>query len=438
MTLFAEEFSPTPYWWDRTPRPGGFDNPLPGSADVLVVGSGYTGLHAAIQTATGGRHTIVVDTEDAGWGCSSRNGGQLSTSIKPDYGELKAQYGHDKAIAILNEGRKSLKFLESFIMDNAIDCDFRKTGRFHAAHIPAALDAMRKQIDEMPAELENGAYAVGPDEQHAEIRSAYYHGGVVYPEHACLDPARYHQGLLEVARSAGTEIVSHCKVQDIERNGDGFSVQTSKGVVSARDVVVCTSGYTGAATAWQQKRIIPIGSYMIATEELPEGLTAELIPGGRVVSDTRKLVVYYRASPDRKRILFGGRASLRETDPHKSAPMVRDLMVHRFPELVSAKISHSWMGFVGYTFDKLPHLGKHDGIHYSMGYCGSGINLASYLGAKIGLRVLGDEAGNTALDDLPFQDRFYYGGNPWFLAPSIYYYRWQDERGTGGARLRGS
>ena len=206
-------------------------------------------------------------------------------------------------------------------------------------------------------------------------------------------PGRYHQGLLDVARSAGVEIVSQCKVQSINNGGARFRIGTSKGEISAADVVVGTSGYTEVVTPWQRKRVIPIGSYMIATEPLPDGLTDELFPGGRIGSDSRKLVVYYRTSPDRKRVLFGGRASLRETDPHKSAPLVRELMVRRLPELESAKISHSWMGFVGYTFDKLPHLGKQSGIHYCMGYCGSGVTLASYLGSKIGLKAVSDEAG---------------------------------------------
>ena len=296
---------------------------------------------------------------------------------------------------------------------------------------------MRSQIRELPEVLDNGAYIVEPRDQHTELKSSYYHGGIVYPEHGCLDPGRYHQGLLEVARSAGVEIVSHCKVDTIDKDGDGFSVKTSKGVISSGDVIVGTSGYTGNTTPWQQNRVIPIGSYMIATEPLADGLALKLFPKGRVMSDSRKLVVYFRTCPEKKRILFGGRASLRETNPLRSAPMVRDLMVRRFPELASAKISHSWMGFVGYTFDKLPHLGKHDGIHYSMGYCGSGITLASYLGMKIGLQAVGDPRGNTALDDVTFSDRFYYRGNPWFLAPSIFYYRWQDERRFGGINLRG-
>jgi glycine/D-amino acid oxidase-like deaminating enzyme len=212
----------------------------------------------------------------------------------------------------------------------------------------------------------------------------------------------------------------------IQPQNGSFVVETARGRIQARDVIVATSGYTGNVTPWQQHRIIPIGSYMIATEPLPHGVAEKLNPKERVISDTLDLVVYYRTCPQRKRLLFGGRVSLRETNPKVSAPRLRELMLQRFPELAAVKISHSWMGFVGYSFDHLPHIGKHNGIHYSMGYCGSGISLASYYGRMVGLKVAGDPEGETAIDRINFRGRPYYRGNPWFLAPSIFYYRWKD------------
>jgi glycine/D-amino acid oxidase-like deaminating enzyme len=196
--------------------------------------------------------------------------------------------------------------------------------------------------------------------------------------------------------------------------------------VQAREVALGTSGYTGSVTPWQQRRVIPIGSYIIATEELEEELVDQLIPKNRVITDTRKLVVYYRASPDRRRILFGGRVSLKETDPNKSVAALHSQLIKIFPQLSAAKVSHSWMGFVGFTFDHLPHTGVRDGIHYSMGYCGSGVSLSSYFGAKMGQRIAGLQEGKTALDDLSFPTRPLYYGNPWFLAPSILFYQFKD------------
>ena len=428
MSIFTDDFKDTPYWWERTPRPQLQSSEFPRSTNILVVGSGYTGLHAAIQTAQRGLQTLVVDAEDAGWGCSSRNGGQISTSIKPSYKELSKKYGAESAMEILKEGNNALNWVESFTRDNNIDCDFRRVGRFYGAHSAKALDTLRTKIEDTPKELGHDAYIVERPDQHTEIGSDFYHGGLVNPHHASLDPARYHQGILNCALDKGVDVVGNCKVNQIRKQGNSFIVSTSKGEISASKVIIATSGYTGNLTPWQQKRIIPIGSYVIATEPLADGVAESLIPQERVVTDTLKLVVYYRTCPERKRVVFGGRVSLKETDPKVSAPRLRELMLQRFPQLHSAKISHSWMGFVGYTFDHMPHIGQHDGLYYSMGYCGSGISLASYLGMKVGLKALDDAEGNTAIDNLQFPGRKYYSGNPWFLAPSIFYYRWQDKR----------
>lgn len=428
--IFSDDFKSTPYWWERTPRPVGDDVGLPPSADVVVIGSGYTGLSAAIQTATHGRRTLVVDAENTGWGCSTRNGGQVSTSIKPTYAMLSRKYGPGPAMEILREGNRALDWVESFVAEHDIRCDFRRCGRFHAAHTPDSFNQLKIKAEGIPRELGTDVRMVEPEEQDTEIRSPAYHGGAVFPHHASIDPGRYHQGLYQCAKARGVEMVSHCRVNAMEKTRNGFDVLTSKGKTSAENVIVATSGYTGKLTPWQQHRIIPIGSYVIATEPLDEGLPEQLIPNDRVITDTRKLVVYYRTCPERKRMLFGGRVSLKETNPELCAPRLRKLLVHRFPELESARITHSWMGFVGYTFDEMPHIGKHDGIHYSMGYCGSGISLASYFGMKTGLKVAGSPAGETALDKLVFPGRFYYRGNPWFLAPSIFYYQWRDERNT--------
>jgi glycine/D-amino acid oxidase-like deaminating enzyme len=425
-SIFSPDFRDAPFWWDRTPRPNSGSSDLPKSADVVIVGSGYTGLSAAMQTTLHGLHTVVVDAENAGWGCSSRNGGQISTSIKPSFPQLKKRYGADAALAILQEGNKALNCVEEVVRENNLDCDFRRVGRFNGAHAPAALDLLKKKIDQTPAQLNHDSYVVEEQDQREEIGSDFYCGGVVHPHHASIDPGRYHQGLLECALSAGAEVTGQCKVMGIQPQNGSFVVETARGRIQARDVIVATSGYTGNVTPWQQHRIIPIGSYMIATEPLPHGVAEKLNPKERVISDTLDLVVYYRTCPQRKRLLFGGRVSLRETNPKVSAPRLRELMLQRFPELAAVKISHSWMGFVGYSFDHLPHIGKHNGIHYSMGYCGSGISLASYYGRMVGLKVAGDPEGETAIDRINFRGRPYYRGNPWFLAPSIFYYRWKD------------
>ncbi len=425
--LLAPEYKNAPYWWEATPRPSLPAAPPPARADVVIVGSGYTGLCAALPIARAGRSVVVLDAEDAGWGCSSRNGGQVSTSIKPGFDDLAQLHGEERAFAMVKEGHNALAFLDAHIRAEEIDCSWERVGRFTGAHNSTQYEALGHKIAHQRKGLEVEAHLIPRAEQHKEIGTDAYFGGVVYPAHGSLDPAKYHQGLLDRAVAAGATVIPHCPVEAIERDGAGFTVATPKGRIAARDVIVATNGYTAPVTPDLRRRVIPIGSYIIATEPLEPALAQRLIPKARVISDTRRIVVYYRLSPDRRRILFGGRVALMETDPRITAPRLHAEMTAIFPELAKARITHSWAGFVAYTFDTMPHLGKwRDGVYYSMGYCGSGVSLASYFGTRIGQQVLGLKEGRTALDGLDFPTRPFYTGMPWFLAPTLIWYRLRD------------
>ena len=428
-SLFSADFKPEPYWWEDAPPPADGETALPARADVAIIGSGYTGLHAALQTARAGRDTVVLEAEAAGHGCSSRNGGQVSIGYRPTHAELRRTFGRELADRIHGESFEAFDYLGDFIEHEEIDCAWRRVGRFHGAHLPSSYEALAREIENEPEEHPIEAYMVPRAEQRNEIGSDVYHGGVVYPQHASLHPGLYHLGLLAKVEATGARVVTRCRVEAVERDGDGFLLRTARGPLRTRDVVVATNGYTGPLSPWHRRRVIPIGSYVIATEPIGANLMQVLCPKDRVVSDSRKVVFYYRASPDRKRILFGGRVALRETDPTVSAPRLHAVMRRVFPELAETRVSHSWVGFVAYTFDSMPHIGEQDGVHYAMGYCGSGLSLASYCGMRVGQKVLGGKEGNTALDDLPFKTRPLYRGDPWFLGPAILYYKIRDRLG---------
>ncbi len=399
---------------------------LPARADVLIVGSGYTGLSAAIQTARGGRSTLVLDAGDLGHGCSTRNGGQISTSVKPSLAKLTAMFDAQKARAIRAEGTQALEWLADFVTSEALECDFRRTGRFHAAHTPRHYEMLARDADTLPREEGIECFAVPRAEQRSELGTDVYFGGVVFPKHAAVNPGKMHREFLRKAHEAGAQTIGRCAVTDIEKTSSGFTVTTAKGKVQAKDVIVATNGYSTDLVPWLRRRIIPIGSYIIATEELEQGIIDTLFPTDRIASDTCKVVYYYRASPDRKRVLFGGRVSAAETDTAASAPLLYDKMCKTFPELRGCKVSHSWSGTVAYTFDELAHTGVHDGVHFAQGYCGSGVSMASYLGMRAGQKVLGLAEGRTAFDDLHHPTRPLYTGKPWFLPAAVAYYRWLD------------
>ena len=410
--------------------------------DVAVIGTGYTGLQAAIATARAGRSTQIIDMRELGWGCSTRNGGQISPSIKPALSTLARRHGVDRAKAIRDEGYRSLEWIGAFIEAEGIQCDYQRCGRFHAAHTPAHFDALVRDTEKLGRD-EGVPFDVVPrNDQHAELGTDAYFGGVVLKQHASVDPAKYYSGLLDLAKKAGVSITDDCPALDIRRDGSAFVVTTPKGDIRAENIVIATNGYTTSLVPWLQRRVIPIGTYMIATDPLPRALMDKLLPTDRVVSDTCKVVYYYRPSPDRSRILFGGRVSAAETDPAISGPKLHHDMCRIFPELADYGYTHSWTGTVAFTFDTHAHLGQHTGIHYAMGYCGSGIGMASYLGMRLGQQLVGDPDGATAFDNLPFPTRPLYFGKPWFLPSVVQWYRlrdhWQIRRAAARNQLTAS
>jgi glycine/D-amino acid oxidase-like deaminating enzyme len=429
-SIWADGWSDHSYWLDGLGPAPALAQTLPAEVDVVIIGSGYTGLNAAIECARGGKSTLVLEAGDPGHGCSTRNGGQISTSIKPSLEKLAAKYGAEQGRAIRDTGKAALEWIETRITGEGIACNFKRVGRYHAAHTPQFYEEVSRDAERLTRLEGIEAHPVPRAEQMAELGSDSYYGGVVFPRHAAVDPARYHRGLLATALASGAQVLGHCAATNITRRPAGFpagfEVETVKGRLRAGNVIVATNGYTTGLTPWLQRRVIPIGSYIIATEPLPKALMDRLSPKDRITSDTRKVVYYYRPSPDRSRIIFGGRVSAAETDPQVSGPRLFEDMCRIHPELRDYQITHSWMGTVAYTFDELAHTGVHDGVHYAMGYCGSGVSMASYLGMRTGQKVLGLKEGRTALDDLPFPTRPLYTGKPWFLPAAVAWYRWRD------------
>ena len=425
----APDLATRPFWCDDADYPDSGAGAPPASTDVLIVGAGYTGLAAARETARAGRSTLVLDAGPVGGGCSARNGGQVAFSFKPELEELAARHGADIARRVFREGFEAIAELRALATGPGVDCGWRDSGSFYAAHTRRHFEDLCRALEHQPAGFEQRVQVIEPAALASATGSTFYHGGFVYPDDAALHPLKLVGAYHARATAAGARVLGHCRVLSLTRERGGFRALTERGEVRARQVLLATNGYTGPLSPWHRRRVIPIGSYIIATEPLPRAQVERLLPAGRNLGDTRRVVVYVRPSPDGTRVLFGGRAAAAESDARACVPRLRAMLAEVFPELATVGVSHAWMGFVAYTFDTLPHLGGSDGLFHCMGYCGQGVPHAGYYGRRIGLQMTGAPEGATALDGLEFQTRPLYTGRPWFLPAAILGYRLRDRLG---------
>ncbi len=423
----TENMKLTPYWWDSAPCPETDRGDIPHTIDVAVVGAGFAGLSAALTLARAGRSVVVFDALRAGEGASSRNGGICSGNIKFSFSAMIEKFGLNQAKTIFAEGIAARTSLAKLIEEENIDCGFEMVGRFDGANHTRDYELMGRENDLLNKHLDFGAYLVSKNRQREEIGSDFYCGGRVRPDIGGVQPAELHRGLYQRTREAGVHIVGNCEITDISKRGDGFTLNWVDGSIVAGDCIVATNGYTDKVTDWLRRRIIPIPSQIIATEELPVDLMEKLMPKRRMIGDTRNLYNYYRPSPDGKRIIFGGRRGAHTDDDLQKCLHLYHNLIEIFPELEGVRLTHTWWGYTGYSFDMLPHLSVHDGIHYATGFCGSGVVWAPWLGKKAAQRILGqDDEASSCFTGKGFPSRPFYNGNPWFLPAVIRWYGLKD------------
>jgi glycine/D-amino acid oxidase-like deaminating enzyme len=422
------------YWLTTTAFPAvDASRTLPETVDVAVIGAGFTGLSAARTLAQRGAKVGVLESETIGWGASSRNGGMVLTGMKLGVNKLTSMYGRERARRMYAASLESIDCVERIIRDEAIDCNFSRCGHLEVACKPKHFDDYARQAEVIAREFNHTLRVVQKHELAAEIGSNIYYGGMVDEVSAGVNPARYVAGLARAAMKASAEIFEHTRVERIERdsrNGDaGWKISTSRGAIWAHEVFVGTSGYTGRATPALQKKLIPIGSFILTTEILPEKLALELSPRNRMIYDLKNYLYYYRLTPDR-RMLFGGRAAFfPETDQtiRQSAAILRRGMIDVYPQLSDAKIDYVWGGTLDFAFDIMPHAGQLDGMYYAVGYAGHGVAMATYQGQKIAELMAGDKVENPFVGiKFPGAPLGLYSGNPWFLPFAGAWYKFLD------------
>ncbi len=441
--VFHPDYKPEPFWWEAA-RPGTqYSSDLPDRTEIFIVGSGYSGLSAALELARGGRTVTVVDELAFGEGASSRSGGGVSAGvnigkgISGGPGQAKQSGAHKKLIeSLMSESLAAFEFVKSLVEREGIECHFEQRGRFIGAYTPEHFKAMKKKAEDLNRVIQIGARLVPRNEQRSEIGSDFYHGGMVIERAGKLHPSLFHKGLLDACHRAGVSLCAHNKVERIDGTLGRFVLKTTKGDCQAEQVIVATNGYTGGLSPNLRKRIVPISSQIITTEELPEELALELIPQGRTISESPRITSYYRLLPGDRRVMYGGRARFENVHPDFSATLLHKMMTDRWPQLKGARITNSWSGFVAMTTDAIPHMGEEDGLHFCTGCNGSGVAMMTYLGNQVAQRILQDGHSDSAYIgiDFPKVPVPFYSGNPWFLPIIGNYYRYLDRK----ERQRGS
>ncbi|MFO0998594.1 MAG: FAD-dependent oxidoreductase [Alphaproteobacteria bacterium] len=428
--IFAADFKDTPYWWEAAPRSPAVPEAPPKVADVAIVGSGLTGLNAAIDLARAGRSVVVLDSEDLGHGASTRNAGCVGQTLKHSFRDLEKGYGTDYAIAVYREMKAAFDSVAERVEAEQIDCGFKVCGRL-------ILTRAQRQYDDLAGELEARRKHLGTEFSmipksavRDEIASDLYGGGAIVPGLGSIHPGLYHKGLLDRARSAGVTLIGRTPVTGIAGDGNGFEVTTTQGTCRAREVLVATNGYTGALLPWLRRRIIPFDAYMIATEPLQPSLMAQLLPTDRTYLDHVHDVITIRRSPDGTRILFLWRTGTRPSTARKKSAQLHADVTRIIPEVGKLKVTHSWTGRCAGTFNLWPHLLKRDGIHFAGGYCFAGLPMGTYLGRKAAQRILGKPEARTIFADRSFPLIPGHVGNPWFMPIVMRWYgladRWQS------------
>ena len=419
MSIHERSASLQNFWLETVETPIPETREFPQRVDIAIIGAGFTGLSAARTLAKSGASVGVFEAQTVGWGASSRNGGMVLTGLKLPAGTLIARYGKEVTKQLYAASLDSIDFVEDLVHTESIGCNFARCGHLEVASKAKHFDDFQRSAEATARDFGHQQCIVPKQELGTEIGSQIYHGGLVDEASAGLNPARYVAGLARAAERAGAMIFEKARVEEIQREGArGWKVATPRGTLRATDVLVATSGYTSAVTPGLQKKIIPIGSYIIVTEVLPEVRAHELSPRNRMIYDSKNYLHYYRLTPDR-RMLFGGRAAFFPETANtirRSAEILQRDLLRVYPQLRDTKIEYVWGGTLDFAFDIMPHAGKMDGVHFALGYAGHGVAMSTYFGDKVAHAIL-DGTSDNPFTKIPFPGAplGVYNGKPWFL-----------------------
>jgi len=422
-------------WWETAPTPISYSNkPLPAKTDVVVVGGGFTGTSAALQLAKGGARVTLLEAKTIGFEASSRNGGQALSCLHHTLNQAIKEHGRDLAKDMFLAATYAANTVEQIVTEKKLDCDFVRCGNIEAAHRPARFEELKREQETLH-EVANYEVRVLPkNETRTELGTDSYHGLMVNPRSGSVQPAKFVRGMGMAAERAGADIHEGTRVLAIEKivnsptsDGSRFLVKTDRGDILTKEIMLAANAWIGNIVPQFRQRVLPMESFIIATEPLPKELAQKLIPNNRMVYDTRKTLAYYRLSPD-NRMVWGGEMTFTGASPRTNINTLRRGMLKVFPELANFNIDYLWSGTLGITLDENAHAGQIDGMWYSMCYVGHGVTLATYLGQQMANGILGKPSNNPFMNlDIPYASPFQ--ENTWVANAGKIWFRFLDMLG---------
>lgn len=429
QSIFHDDFRPDrPYWWEFFQPRDDLRGDLPARTDVAVIGGGYTAVTSSNALARSGIDVTLIEAEAFGFGASTRNGGGVggAVNVGKTLSGRRLPYQEGEREAILAESAEAFRSIERLVREEAIDCDWQSYGRFIGAWTPNHYRAQQDSLAVMNEHADLGAEMLPRERQHEHLRSDLYHGGMLVARSATVNPAKLYRGLLERAMAAGVRLCGGTRVTGVSRVGGQWEVATTRGTIRAETVIVGANGYIDPAVPDLRRRIIPVFSNIIVTEELPDGLAEHIFPTRRYINDSPRIRSYYRLTPDGKRVLFGGRGRFSTASSVDHARSLYPMMIDRLPDLKGIKVAYAWSGRIAFTLDSIPHVGEAKGLHFALGCNGSGVAMMTYLGDYLGRKIAG-KLNHVSRFERPLPDHPLYGGTPWFLPIIGRYFQIRDK-----------
>ncbi|WP_413733602.1 NAD(P)/FAD-dependent oxidoreductase [Sodalis sp. RH21] len=402
--------------------------PLPSHADVVVIGGGFTGVSAALNLARSGINVVLLESGDVMSQASARNGGHCNTGVAQNFASLVASQGIERASRFYRAYDDAVSYVEQLTRDEQIDCDFRFCGKIKLASKASHFAGLRDAWELMRRTVDPDIELLGKEEIHREVGSGSFHGGLLQKRGGQMHMGKFGVGLADAAVRHGAKIYPHHAVTGLVRlEGYRHRVQTAQGEILADKVLMATGCSNEGPFPWFQRRIVPVGSFIVVTEVLGDDLLRQVLPQDRTYVTSMNIGNYFRTTADR-RLVFGGRARFAVSNPtsdSRSGAILRDGLVSLFPQLCNARVDYCWGGMVDMTADRLPRAGEQDGLFYSLGYSGHGTQMSVWMG-----RVMADLLAEKANHN-PWQRESWpalpgYHGKPWFLPLAGLYYKAKD------------